>query len=298
MTVTRPARLAGAVLCVAVAAACTQPVGGRPVADPASAEQATADAVKRGMDAFQSHFVNLGNEHARVYNYLNFGDLKITTEHETYKVGDPPAILYKRRFAEDGDWSETVSPPRSPVDYIKLDKDHAFLAPTPWVTVPSLYEDDFENCWVLTAWVACHLETAIGQTRLDAPDEQPSEARATENGFEVTTGAQLKIMIDESFISIPEEKRGDLTDVQLETVVPVVLKFDADMNFTGFVIRDSVTDGDAPAFEIQLEYEVIGKASQDDIPEAPDDATQITAITDEAAVDAFFEKFNDRTPEG
>jgi hypothetical protein len=279
-----------------MAAGCAQPTAGQAVADRAAAEQATADAVKRGLDAFQSHFVNLGNEHARVYNYLNYGDLKITTEHESYKVDSPPAILYKRRYKEDGEWSETLTPPRSPVDYIKLDPDHAFMAPTPWVSVPSLYKDGFENCFLLTAWVACHLDKAIGQTKLDAPDEQPSEARATENGFEVTTGAQLKTMMDENIISLPEDKRGGLTDRQLRTVLPVVLKFDRDMDFTGFEIRDSVTDGDATPLELQLEYEVVGKATKDDIPAVPA-ADKITAITDQAAVDAFFEKFNDRTPE-
>jgi hypothetical protein len=295
MSVTRPARLAGAVLCVLLAAGCAQPTAGRPVADRAAAEQASADAVQRGLDAFQKHFVELGDEHARVYNYLNFGDLKITTEHETYKVGDPPSILYKRRFEEQGDWSETIWPSGSEVDYIKLDSDHAFLAPTPWVSVPSLYKDGFENCFLITAWVACHLDKAIGQTKLDAPDEQPNDATATDDGFEVTTGAQLKIMIDEGFISIPEEQRDGLTDPMLETVVPVLLQFDEDMSFTGFEIRDSITDGDAK-LELQIEYEVVGEAKEDDVPDPPA-AAQVTAITDQAAVDAFWDKFNDRTPQ-
>jgi len=295
MAVTRPARLAGAVLCVIVAAGCAQPTTGRPVADRAAAEKATTDAVKRGLDAFQSHFVNLGNEHARVYNYLNYGDVKITTEHESYKVGNPPAILLKRRFSEDGDWSDTVTPADSKIDYIKLDKDHAFLAPTPWVSVPSLYAEGFENCFLLTAWLACHLDQAIGQTKLDAPDEQPSEARSTEDGFEVTSGALLKVMMDEGFISIPEDKR-DFTDRQLNTVVPVVMKFDKDMEFTGFEIRDTVADGNATQLELQIEYEVLGRAEKGDIPDAPS-AAEVTAITDKAASDAFFDKFNDRTPE-
>lgn len=296
MTVTRPARLAAAVLCVAVAAGCAQPAAGRPVADRAAAEQATTDAVKRGIEAFQSHFVDLGDEHARVYNYLNYGDVRITTEHESYKVGDPPAILYKRRFEEDGDWSETVWPSGSPVDYIKLDADHAFLAKTPWVSVPSLWKDGFENCFLLTAWVACHLDKAIGQTKLDAPDEQPSDARATDDGFEVTTGALLKVMMDEGFISIPEEDRDGLTDRMLNTVVPVVLKFDKEMAFTGFEIRDTISDGDATPLELQLEYEVIGKATKDDIPDAPA-AAEVTSIADATAVQQFWDTFNDRTPE-
>ena len=296
MSVTRSARLAGAVLCVAVAAGCAQPTTGRPVAERAAAEQATTDLVARGLDAFQSHFVELADEHARVYNYLNYGDVKITTEHESYLVGNPPSLLTKRRFSEGGDWSETLWPSKSQVDYVKLDSDHAFLAPTPWVTVPSLYADGLDSCFVITAWVACHLDKAIGQTKLDAPDEQPSEARATDGGFEVTTGALLGVMVDEGFISIPEDKRDGITDPMLNTVVPVVLRFDENMDFTGFEIRDSITDGDETPLELQIEYEVIGKATRDDIPDEPE-AAEITAITDKAAADAFWEKFNDRTPE-
>ncbi len=296
MSVTRSARLAGAVLCLALVAGCAQPTAGQPRADRAAAEKATTDAVKLGIDAFQSHFANLGNEHARVYNYLNYGDVKITTEHESYKVGNPPDILLKRRFEEKGDWSETVWPPNSKVDYIKLDQDHEFLAPTPWVTVPSLWADGFDTCFLLTAWVACHLDKAIGQTKLDAGDRQPSDARNTDDGFEVTTGALLKVMMDEGFISIPEDKRDGLTDPMLDTVVPVVMSFDKDMNFTGFEIRDTVADGSATPLELQLEYEVIGEATKDDIPDVPD-ASQITAITDKAAADQFWDKFNDRTPQ-
>ncbi|MCA1655666.1 MAG: hypothetical protein LC635_04320 [Pseudonocardiaceae bacterium] len=230
MSVTRAGRrLASAVLCVAVAAGCARPTAGSPSADPAVAEQATAALVERGLDAFQQYFVELGDEHARVYNYLNYGDHKVTTEHESFKVGDPPTILLKRRYADDSDWSQTLTPAESPVDYVKLDRDHAFLAPTPWVSVPTLFAGGFRTCALLTAWVACHLDTAIGQTNLDAPDQQKSEARATGDGFEVTTGALLKVMIDEGFVSIPEELRDGLTESQLDTVVPVVVRLDRDM---------------------------------------------------------------------
>ena len=292
--VTRP--LVSAVLCVAVTAGCAQPTAGRPVADRATAEQATADAVKRGIDAFQDHFTNFGDEHARVYNYLNFGDTKITTEHESFKVGEPPSVLSKRRYSSDGDWAETFTPPESTVDYIKLDEDHAFLAPTPYVSVPTFYPNGFETCLLLTAWAACNVDTSIGQTKLDAPDRQPSEARATEDGFEVTTGALLGVMLDEGIVSIPEEQRKDLTDPMRDTVVPVTIRLDQAMKFTGFEVRGTVTDGDAPKLEIQLEYEVLGEAQESDLPDVPD-KSEITVITDKAALDQFWAKLNDRTPE-
>ncbi|GAB1508509.1 hypothetical protein [Actinophytocola sp. KF-1] len=297
MRVTRIARpLACAVVCLAVTAGCAQPTTGRPVADRAAAEQATADAVKQGLDAFQDHFANFGDEHARVYNYLNYGDTKITTEHESFKVGNPPAILLKRRFSDDGDWSRRVTPPGSKVDYIELDEDHASLAPTPWVSVPSTFAEGFDTCFLLTAWAACNVDASIGQTTLDAPDEQPSEARATEDGFEVTTGALLGVMLDEGIVSVPEDQRDGLTERMLRTVVPVTIRLDHSMEFTGFVVRGTVSDGDATRLEIQLEYEVLGAAKASDIPAAPE-ASEVTAITGDAEVDEFMTKFNDRTPE-
>ncbi len=292
--VTRP--LACAAVCVAVTAGCAQPTTGRPVADRADAEQATADAVQRGLDAFQDHFANFGDEHARVYNYLNYGDTKITTEHESFKVGDPPAIVLKRRFSTDGDWSLRLTPPGSKVDYIKLDADHTSLAPTPWVSVPSTFAAGFDTCFLLIAWAACNVDASIGQTTLDAPDEQPSEARATEDGFEVTTGALLGVMLDEGIVSVPEDQRDGLTERMLDTVVPVTIRLDHSMEFTGFVVRGTVTDGDATRLEIQLEYVVLGEAEESDIPDAPA-AADVTAITGEAAVAEFMTKFNDRTPE-
>ncbi len=299
MTVTRSGRRVATVfLCAATvfqAAACAQPTTGTPRADAAAAEKATSDAVARGIDAFQDHFEDLGDEHARVYNYLNYGELKITTQHESFKVGDPPVTLQKRRYAEDGDWSETLTPPESKVDFVKLDKDHAFLAPTPWVSVPSLFADGFATCYLLTAWVACRLDEAIGQTDLDAPEEQPNEARATEDGFEVVTGALLGEMLDGGFISIPEEERDGLTQPMLATVVPVTFKLNHDMEFTGFEIRATVSDADATPLELQIGYEVLGEASEDDVPETPA-ATEVTVIPDQAAADAFYEKFNDHTP--
>lgn len=301
MTVARTAGrlVAGVGLCIAVLAGCTQPTPGTPRPDAATAEQATADAVKRGIDAFQNHFGDLGDEHARVYNYLNYGDTKITTEHESYKVGDPPVTLLRRNYQADGeDWSQTLHPADAPLDYVELDEAHAFLAPTTWVSVPTLYQDGFDTCFLLTAWVACHLDTAIGQTNLDAPDRQPSEARATEDGFEVVTGALLGEMLDEGFISVPESMRDEITEPMRDTVVPVTIRLDHDMRFTGFEIREKITDGQdesATPLELQLGYEVLGEATEDDIPEVPQPA-EITAISDPAAVEKFWEDFNDRDP--
>lgn len=271
---------------------CTQPTAGTPAPDRAAADSITVEA---GIEAFQDHFANLGDEHAKVFNFLNHGATKYTTEHESYKLGDPPMTVLMRRRDEDADSSAILHPPDDPMDYVRLDSRHAHLAPTPWVAVPTLYQGGFETCFLLTAWLACHLDNAITQTRLDAPDRQPARARRTDDGVQVTTGALLGLMIDEGFITIPEDERAGITAAMRDEVVPVVIRLTADLEFTGFEIRGKVTDGDAEPLELQVGYEVLGESGERDFPAKPA-ASDVTTITDEAAADKFWEDFNARIP--
>jgi len=77
----------------------------------------------------------------------------------------------------------------------------------------------------------------------------------------------------------------------LEQMVPVTIRLDRNMTFVGFELSAKISDGDAPTLEIQLGYETLGDSTEDDFPEVPE-ATDVTAITDPAAVDQFWAKFN------
>ncbi|MGH3879162.1 MAG: hypothetical protein ACRDSK_19205 [Actinophytocola sp.] len=295
MTTGRPGRVVvlGAVVVLA-ATGCAQATAGsaRP-----NEEAADAITVEAGITAFQEHFEKLGDEHAKVYNFLNYGDIQLTTEHESRKYGDPPITVLERRRADESDTSVVLHPPDDPVDYVRLDERHAHLAPTPWVSTPTIYSNGFETCFLLTAWLACHLDNAIAQTKLEAPDRQPEQSRKTEDGVEVTTGALLGLMIDEGFIGIPPERQDEVTAQMRDEVVPVVIRLDEEMRFTGFEIRGKVDDGKTQPLELQIGYEVLGKAKADDFPEKPA-ASELTAITDKAAADKFWEDFNSREPAG
>lgn len=295
MAIGRPGR-AGAVAAVVLLAAtgCARPTSGTAAPDDAAADRITVEA---GLQAFEDHFAELGDEHAKVYNFLNYDDIELTTEHESRKYGDPPVTVLERRRDDESDSSAILHPPNDPLDYVRLDARHAHLAPTPWVSVPTLYQDGFVTCFLLTAWLACHLDNAIAQTRLEAPDRQPARARETEDGVEVTTGALLGLMIDEGFIGIPTDRRDEITARMRDEVVPITMRFDADMRFTGFEIRGKVDDGEAKPLELQIGYEVLGEAREGDFPDKPAPG-EITAIKDQAAADKFWEDFNSRVPAG
>lgn len=273
-------------------AGCAQPTPGTPLADQEAAATANDEAFEQGLRAFRDHFANdTENEHATAYNYINYGDKKLTTEHESFQLGMPPVILTKRRYHDDGDWSQILTPPDLELDYIELDEDHEDMAPTPWVSTPTRLKGDFHPCYVLTSWLACKLDTAIGQTKLSAPDRQPREARVTDDGFEVVTGATLDEMLAQLFITLSEEEQADLTKPMLDHMVPVTIQLDENMEFKGFELSAKISDGDAPTLEIQLGYETVGESTEDDFPEVPE-ATDVTAITDPAAADLFWERFN------
>ncbi|OLF04931.1 hypothetical protein BLA60_38205 [Actinophytocola xinjiangensis] len=283
-------RLVAGLATLVVLAGCAQPTAGAPVPNQAAADLVIVD---KALKAFQEHFGGLGDEHARVYNYLNHGDTKITTEHESYKLGQPPVTLLLRRQNEDGDQSAILHQPDAPVDLVRLDERHKNLAPTPWVSVPTLYQGGFQTCFLLTAWVACHLDNALAQTKLEAPDRLPREVVRTDDGYEVTTGALLGLMLDEGFITVPDDQRDEITDPMRESMVPVTFSLNEKMRFTGFDIRGKITDGDAVPLEIQIGYEVLGKATEDDFPEAPG-PKDVTVITDKAKADEFWAGFNAR----
>jgi hypothetical protein len=293
MAVRRPGRVVAlAAVVLLTATACAQATAGQ-----AAPNQEAADKilVKDGIKAFQDHFSNLGDEHAKVYNFLNYDDIQLTTEHESHKYGDPPVTVLERRRDKESDASAILHKPDDTVDYVRLDERHAYLAPTPWVSVPTLYLDGFETCYLLTAWLACHLDNAIAQTKVEARDRQPARSQRTADGVEVTTGALLGLMLDEGIIGIPEERQAEISAQMRDQIVPVVIKLDSRMKFTGFEIRGKIDDGKSEPLELQVGYEVLGKSAPEDFPDTPA-SSDLTTITDETKADKFWEGFNSRTP--
>lgn len=274
-------------LAVTLLSGCARAVPGEARANQQAADAAMAAAYERGIAAFQAHFRRLGDETAAVYNYLVYGDTKRTNEFESAKLGDPPATLLTKRRDESDDPITWLHPAGAEVDYVRLDRGHAHLAPTPWVSLPTIYpkERRFDPHLLLTSWVAVKLDNAISETKLSVPDRQPHTVRPKpDGGFELHTGATLEAMIEEGIASVPDELKSKVTPEMKATVLPVRMDFGPDWEFRAFEVRATVP-GD-PQLQIQIGYEVTGTASKDDFPAAPQPA-EVTPITDKAAVQTF-----------
>lgn len=283
-------RVSAVVVGVLLVAGCARPVSGSPVADQKAADQAKTAAYDQGIKAFQSHFAKLGDEQAKVYNYITFADQKRTNEFESAKVGNPPATALSKRRDSAEEAVLIVHPAGAPIDYVKLDRRHANLAPTLWVSTPADLQpgDPFTPQHLLTSWFAVQLDSAIAQTKRNVPDQQrrSAEPKPDGSGYELDTGATLGTMMDKGIATVAEELKSKVTPEMKAAVLPVRMEFDSDWNFTKLEVRASVPSDSGP-LELQVGYEVAGKASKSDIPAAPL-PTQVTAITDPTALATFW----------
>ncbi|MFL6141002.1 MAG: hypothetical protein ACJ72N_03890 [Labedaea sp.] len=286
------ARVAAPLLATLLAAAtmsgCARPVSGTASPEAAAADKAMAAAYDRGIGEFEAHFGRLGDERAKVYNYFTWGDTKRTNEFESAKLGNPPATLVTKRRDESDDNVLTLHPAGVDVDYVRLDRAHANLAPTPWVSLPTAFPKDlgFDPHSLLTSWVAIKLDLAINQTKLDAPDQQQRTVTATGDGYELHSGATLGTMIDQGIATVPEELKSKVTREMKATVLPVRMNFGPTWEFRSFEVAATVPG--EPELRIQLGYEVAGTTAKSDFPAAPAPA-EVTAITDKAAVAKFYD---------
>jgi hypothetical protein len=292
--------IVGVALAAVLLAGCGRSVAGSAQPNRAESDRATAAAYAKGIEAFQAHFRRLGDEKAKVYNYFIFGDTRRTNEFESAKLGDPPATTWvktreKSGGANDGDPVTFLHPADAEVDYLKLDRRHARLAPTPWVSVPTTSPKGvpFDPISLVTSWVAVKLDAALSQTKLDAPDRQERTVRSTRDGYELHSGITLKSAIDGNLASVPDELKGKVPTDMTSAVIPVRIDFGPNWEFRKFEVVGTVP-GD-PELRIQVGYEVAGEASRNQFPPTPQPA-EVTAITDSAAVDKFYDDLSKNEP--
>lgn len=275
---------------------CAQAVSGSPQPDKAKADEAMAALYESSIKAFRDHFENLGDEKGKVFNYLRFGSKNRNREFDVVKRGSrTPALLVKQRDGDPGDEYDEFHPSGADVDYVKLGDKHAHLAPTRWVSVPTIYPKSsaVKSCSTLHAFVGCRMDKALAQTKLDAPDRQQKQAAETsDGGTEISTGITLGNAIKEGLVVPPKELANKVTPEMKDAILGVRIEFGSDGKFRKFELRSTVSG--ETTLEVQLGYEVTGKSNDDDFPKVPK-PNEVTVLSDKAAVDKFWDDIsNDR----
>jgi hypothetical protein len=268
---------------------CGKAVTGTARPNQAEADKISAARYEDGIKAFRGYFDRVRDGNGKLYNYLRFGGKKRDREFDATILGNPPAILIKQHDGEPGYEYDQFHPAGSDLDYVRLGDKHAHLAPTRWVSFPTAYPKGtpVSACLTLVGFAGCHLKNAIAQTKLDAPDRQPRTARATGDGVEIDSGITLNTAMAENLIVPPEDIANQIGKDMKDTVLPVRIELGPDNEFRGFEIRATVSGGSL-TLEVQLGYEVTGKAEKSDFPDIPP-ANEITALTDKAAIDKLWD---------
>lgn len=284
--------IAAIALAIGTLGGCAQAVSGTAQPNKAESDKAMAAAHDRGIKAFRGHFDSIKDEKGKLYNYLRFGSKSRDREFETAIQGNPPSLLFKQHDSDPNDSYDEFHPAGSDVNYLRLGDKHAHLAPTRWVSLPTTYPTKLGSCDSIVGFAACHLEKAIAQTKLDAPDRQPRQARAGDGIVEISSGITLGTAIDENLVIPPEDIAKSITPEMKAKILPVRIELGADGEFRKFEIRASVAEG-STTLEVQFGYEVTGKAEKKDLPSVP--ANEVTALTDKAVIDKFMDDLlNDR----
>jgi hypothetical protein len=286
----RRTRLATAVVAAVLLAGCAHAVSGTAVANPRDAAKASAAAYEAGMKAFTDHFNNLSDEKGHSYYYARYGGKTLNREVDNLMLGEPPALLSKIKGAKDGDDFDKFHPAGSNLDYVRLGANLAKLAPTPWVSMSTVFPKDgfFTPCSLDGISSACGLSQALGQTKLESPDGVTKEARQNPDGtLEIHTGVTLNNFLEYKVMVFGDAVKKQLTPDMLKAVIPVTITLDSSGRFLKFELRTTI-DGEPTPLELQLGYEAHGRSATADFPSLPS-ADQITALPDKAAETKFWD---------
>jgi hypothetical protein len=289
MAIRRPFSAAVAAVTAVLLAGCAQGVAGTARPNEAEAQKARTAGYDAGITAFEEHFNNVSDEKSRAYYYVRYDDKSLDREVDAFFLGDPPAILSRISGKEDGDEFDKFHPAGADVDYARLGPKLAHLAPTPWVSEPTIYHKDLavHPCMLDGISSACGLSKAIAQTKLESPDGLVKEARRNADGSsEVLTGITLETFLEFKVMIFSDELKKKFTPEMLNSVLPVRINFDADGRFSKFELRATVP-GEPTQLQLQLGYEVKGTTEESDFPEPPK-PDEVTAL-DKAASDKFWD---------
>ncbi|WP_297544186.1 hypothetical protein [Amycolatopsis sp.] len=182
-----------------------------------------------------------------------------------------------------------LHPAGSPADYVLLGPLYNSLEPTPWVSMPHLAGDYGPCITGDTYHMACKMLGAV--------------ARATKKGQAVKSAKHLA---DGTVVLQADVSLQDFQDAQVVVIPQAVLDKTADqvhqqlihatititpqgtLQQIEMVAKFPSTDkaGKDSPFDIDYHFQIVGPATPADIPQAPD-ASQVTVLPDQAAVDEF-----------
>lgn len=292
----RFAALAAGLAVVVAAAGCASGSPGMALAD----QQAVKDYMAAQFDAafkkVDQELVKPRDEKSTVYWHGRFNERKTDKEIDIFRYQaadkgkpEPPAIFTKSRTSKEmKDNLDQYHPSGSEWDYVLLGERFRSLAPTPWVRFPTFTpKEGFNVCLLTGVQTLCAMQDAMKYTQKASPTGLVKEYRQQADGSaEMLTGVTLKAFVDARVLNFPEEFKKQMTPPMMESFLRTTVTLDPQGLLKKIEIN-GVVDKGGPKIEVQVGYEVLGKATAKDFPPEPSPLDRTDLPTVEARRDFF-----------
>ncbi|MBP2478271.1 hypothetical protein JOF53_007143 [Crossiella equi] len=285
----------GAAALLVLAAGCSSARTGTALAD----QQAVAAYMSGQFDvAFKKLdelLVKPRDEKSTVYWHGRFNERKSDKEIDVFRYQaadkgspEPPAIFTKSRTSKDTkDNLDQYHPSGSEWDYVLLGERFRSLAPTPWVRFPTFTpKEGFNVCLLTGVQTLCAMQDAMKATQKSSPAGLLKEYRQQADGSaELLTGVTLKAFLDARVMNF-EQFKSQITPPMLESFIRTTVVLDPTGNLKKIEMNGIVEKG-GPKIEVQVGYEILGKATAKDFPPEPSALDRTDLPSREARSDFF-----------
>lgn len=206
------------------------------------------------------------------------------------QLGSPPSRYVKNQSNQEPGMSrESLHPAGSKVKYVLLGPYYSSLAPTPWVSMP--YTD-----WGLSpcAWdgyrMVCHMLNAVA-TAAEQTDVAKKATSFEDGSVELKAEITLRDFLKHQVINFPDPMLKKISAPMKEESIATMIRLKPDGELSNVSMNANISTG-RHKVEIHINYEVLGKPTQDDLPQKPRDK-KVTKLPDKAAVDDFHERMGE-----
>jgi len=202
------------------------------------------------------------------------------------QIGQPPSRVSKNQGSRTAsEYLISFHPGGSPFEYLQLGPAYSRLAPTPWVSLPYTLGDADECIWS-GVQDACEILQSIGDSFTQGRTAKNASSKS-DGSIELTAEVTLGTLLDNKLLTFEPELLQRIDDKMKSQTIPARVILDAESKLREIDLTGIVADN-GHEVEVKMSFRIDGEPSTDDLPQIPD-PSQVTTLSDKAAIDSFYE---------
>ncbi|MEU0531814.1 hypothetical protein [Amycolatopsis tolypomycina] len=227
--------------------------------------------------------------------YFKFDDKWIHSTVTSARTGSPESRVVRHRSQKNPDEIiDTYTPADGTVEYTYLGPLYVQkgVSPTAWV---SMAKPEGGGLLVPCAWGGVLTPCRMADSTVDAYKADKRAVRGAKSLGDgktaLTVNVPFGVFVENRVEILPPSLTSQIGPELKKAAVPATITLNPDGSLASFVMEAKFA-GDGHQLELKYDFRFTGKASLQDMPKLPD-ASQITALPDQAAKDAFYQRLGE-----